>query len=115
MFDRETENVIAIGEFLESNNLKKNDSMIAEFRAFVQYLPANISGLANVQIKKDTYNFGTIDIEESDNISLKKVHTNFLPQFCEYSYDNNNNSLIIKGVAHLSKGGKPYTITITPC
>lgn len=114
MDDLEIENACIIGSFLEDNNLKKGNSMIAKFRAFVEYSPLKIHDLTNVMIKKDTFGYGEIDIEETDIISLKKVHTNFKPRLNEYYYSSCDNALTIKGIAHISKGGKPYIVTIKP-
>lgn len=114
MDNLEIENACVIGSFLEDNNLKKGNSMIAKFRAIVGYSPLKIHDLTNVMIKKDTFGYGEIDIEETDIISLDKVHTNFKPGFSEYNYNSCDNTLTIKGIANISKGGKPYIVTIKP-
>ena len=78
MADRETENAIVIGTFLEENNLKGNNLMIAKFKALVKYSPANISDVTDVMIKKDTYSYGDIEISETEIINPSKVHTGFM-------------------------------------
>lgn len=113
--DREMENARVIGTFLSDNNKFKKLGTIATFEAVIQYAPANIIDTVTVQITTTGYYYGHIEIDDTDIININIVHTGFDIQYAQYTYDGKRNTLTIEGTAHPTKGGKPYTVTITPC
>ncbi len=110
----EMSNIGAIRDFLSHNGLLRNPGCIAEVRSFIRYTPANINDISTLQIKVDTFNYGEIEILETDKIDVNIVHTGFIPRFNEYQFDEQSNTLTIKGKAHISKGGKQYIVSINP-
>ncbi len=107
------ENVQAVNDLLNECGIKTSKALV-EFNATVEYQPANISDTTKVQIKTDTYHYGDIEIIPTSIIDLNVVHTGFIANFSTYQYNSNNKELIITGIAHPSKGGKPYKVTIKP-
>jgi hypothetical protein len=54
---------------------------------------------------------GTVDLEETDRISINDFHLRFLPAFQTYRFDDAEGTLIVTGI---SKTGKPYSVVIRP-
>lgn len=100
-----------INEFLDNNSISK-DSQMAEFEAIVEYLPVSIRDVTKVRVLLDNMDYGNIEVFPTKRIDINKVHTGFSVLFCDYQLENS--TLIIKGIAHPTKGGKRYTIHITP-
>lgn len=107
-------NVQALNDLLEEYGINKNGAL-TEFYAVVVYQPKNIVDTTKIQVQTDTFNYGNIEIIPTDSIDLNVVHTGFKIDYNIYQYDAGNKELIISGKAHISKGGKPYKITIKPC
>ncbi len=101
-----------IDEFIEINCISR-ESPVADFNAIVEYVGYSISDVTRIMLKLDTYNYGDIEVFPTNRIDINKVHTGFTVRFCEYSLENQ--TLVIKGIAHPSKGGKSYAVRITPC
>lgn len=112
---KDMKNTLVIDNFLSNNRHIENNGVIAQFQATVEYSPANISDTTTVVVNTDTFNYGNIEIHETKRINLKIIHTGFTTRFNDYVHDKENNTLIIHGTAHSTKGGKPYTVTIIPC
>lgn len=112
MKQEEMEKVQIISSFVDVNNISKSRQVV-EFRAIVEYVELSIRDVTKVQMKLDNYYYGNIEVYETEKISMAVVHTGFSVPFCQYQLDNQ--TLIIKGKASPAKGGKPYTVRITPC
>lgn len=107
------QNVQAVKDLLNEYGIYTSRTSV-EFNATVEYQPANIADTTKVLIKTDTYNYGDIEVIPTSIIDSDIVHTGFWTNRCTYQYDSNNRELIITDVAHISKGGKPYKVTIKP-
>lgn len=112
MIQEEMEKIQIISNFVDANNISK-ERQVVEFSAIVEYVELSIRDVTKVQMKLDNYNYGNIEVYETGKISMTVVHTGFTVRYCEYQLDNQ--TLIIKGKASPAKGGKPYTVRITPC
>lgn len=112
--DREMENAGVIGTFLSNNDKIKRFGAVAIFQAVVHYTPANITDTVTVHLTTAGTTYGNIEIVDTD-IDPYALHTGFNVKFAQYTYDSRRNTLTIEGTAHPTKGGKPYTVTITPC
>lgn len=100
-----------INDFLAVNNIKK-ERQVVEFESIVEYVELSISDVTTVHMLLDNYYFGNIELYETGKIDTNCVHTGFAVPFMEYQLDNQ--TLVIKGKASPEKGGKPYTVRITP-
>lgn len=111
MTQEEIEKINAINRFLDVNGIVKF-CQIVEFRAFVDYVENSISDITKVQIKLDSFHFGDVEVYPTDRIDISVLHTGFSEPFNDYKLDNQ--TLVIKGTASPAKGGKNYTVRITP-
>lgn len=100
-----------ISHFLEINGIDHSET-IASFNAFVEYVTRDISDNTIVMMKLDNMQYGDIEIMETTSIDLKKMHTGFKVEYNDYYLSDK--TLIIKGVAHPSKGGMQFIVKITP-
>lgn len=100
-----------INDFLAANKIKKERQVI-EFLSIVEYVELSISDVTKVHMLLDNYYFGNIELYETEKIDTNCVHTGFAVPYMEYQLDNQ--TLVIKGTASQAKGGKPYTVRITP-
>ena len=100
-----------ISDFLEVNAIDKS-RQVTEFKAIVEYVEYSIQDVTKVQMKLDNFYWGDIEVFETDKIDLRVVHTGFSVRFNYYQLDNQ--TLIIRGKASPAKGGKNYTVRITP-
>ena len=97
--------------FLEVSRIEKT-SQIVIFKAVVEYVELSICDVTKVQMKLDSFYYGDIEVYPTEKIDSSIVHTGFSVPFNEYQLDNQ--TLIIKGIASPAKGGKDYTVRITP-
>lgn len=111
MKQEEMDKLQIISRFLEVNNIDKS-SQVTEFKAIVEYVEYSIQDVTKVQMKLDNYYYGNIEVYSTDRIDMNVVHTGFSVPFNEYILDNR--TLMIKGKASPAKGGKNYTVRITP-
>lgn len=111
MSQTETEKWQTVSSFLEINKISKTGS-IAQFRAIVEYEEFAIRDITKVFIKLDSYYYGDIEVYETDKIDMSILHTGFSVLYNDYHIENV--TLVIKGTANIAKGGKDYTIKITP-
>ncbi|WP_455593252.1 hypothetical protein [Bacteroides sp.] len=103
----------AIRDFWQDNGLKpKNNHVI--FNGHVSYSSKlhSPSGPANVRIALKGYNTDGQITVIGDIFDSDIIHTEFLPQFQDYSYDEQNKSLIVVG--NSPKMGGDYKVIITP-
>ena len=100
-----------IDSFLAVNGIEKLNQVI-EFMSIVEYVELSICDVTKVHMLLDNYYFGNIELYETEKIDIGKVHTGFSVPFVEYQLDNQ--TLVIKGTASPAKGGKDYTVKITP-
>ncbi|MBR4793754.1 MAG: hypothetical protein IK038_08845 [Bacteroidaceae bacterium] len=100
-----------ISDFIDNNKISK-DLQIAVFDAIVEYHPYSIRDVTKVHVKLDNMNYGDIEVYPTERIDIQKLHTGFRVPFCDYQLDDL--TLIIKGKANPAKGGKEYTVCITP-
>ena len=100
-----------ISRFLDANDVDRSEQL-TEFKAIVEYVELSIQDVTKVQMRLDNYYWGNIEVFETKKIDMGKVHTGFSVPFCDYELDNQ--TLIIKGKANPAKGGKNYTVRITP-
>lgn len=100
-----------INAFLEENGIRKT-SQVIKFKAIVEYVELAICDVTKVQMQLDNYYYGNIEVYETEKIDLDMVHTGFSVPYVTYQLSNQ--TLIIKGTANPTKGGKNYTVRITP-
>ena len=100
-----------ISSFLEVNKIER-EGTIAQFRAVVEYMELAICDVTTVQVKLDPIRFGDIDVYETSRINMGILHTGFSAPYHEYQLENL--TLVIKGTASIAKGGKDYSVRITP-
>ena len=100
-----------ISRFLDINGISRIVPIVS-FNAFVEYVTRGISDVTTVVMKLDNMQYGDIEIMETTVIDLKIMHTGFKVEYNDYYLTGK--TLIIKGVAHSSKGGMQFTVRITP-
>lgn len=112
--DKELSNQMEVQSFLEAHNLNKNNAAGIRFKAVVKYPNNSISDTTEVLIQTKSVGSGKIEVIPTDKIDLKVLHTGFEPKWQTFEFDSNTQDLIISGIATPQKGGKPYTVIITP-
>lgn len=111
MEQEEFDKLKIIEDFLESNSIRKN-SQVIEFEAIVEYVEFLIRDVTKIQMKLDNFYWGNIEIYPTDKIDMYKVHTGLSVPY--HNYELENQTLVIKGTASPEKGGKDFTVKITP-
>lgn len=100
-----------ISRFLDINGIGCSETIVS-FDAFVEYVTRDVSDITTVMMKLDNMQYGDIEIMETNVINLKIMHTGFKVEYNDYYLAGK--TLIIKGVAHPSKGGMQFAVKITP-
>lgn len=111
MEQEEFDKLKIIEDFLETNSIRKN-SQVIEFEAIVEYVEFSICDVTKIQMKLDNFYWGNIEIYPTDKIDMSKVHTGLSVPYLRYELENK--TLVIKGTASPEKGGKDFTVKITP-
>jgi len=65
-----------------------------------------------VTILFDGYEQGQINIDETDELTLADFHLQFSPDFQSYSFDTDNDTLVVEGSSQKMGGG--YMVRIHP-
>ena len=69
--------------------------------------------VANVRLVMDGIEFGNIEIDETDDITLEKYHLSFKFEFQQYRFNADNNSLTISGSSPKMKGRYEVNLKVT--
>jgi len=67
--------------------------------------------ITSVTVQRAGFQQGTISIEPTDEFDVDEFHTEFNPDFQTYTFDDDNQMLIIEGKS--TKMGGNYKVTIT--
>ena len=105
------ENSQVISRFVDANKIEV-DGTIVQFRAVVEYLELAICDVTTVQVKLDSFRYGDIEVFGTPRIDMRILHTGFSAPYNEYQLENL--TLVVKGTASIAKGGKEYSVRITP-
>lgn len=100
-----------IEDFLKYNSIRKN-SQVIEFDAIVEYVESSICDVTRIQMKLDNFYWGNIEVYPTNKIDMKKVHTGLYVPY--HKYELQNQTLVIRGTSSPEKGGKDFTVKITP-
>ncbi|MDR0238158.1 MULTISPECIES: hypothetical protein [Acinetobacter] len=107
--------VEAILKFKQLNNLNpERISTLPPFECIVSYTSkiGNPTTVASVRLVMDHMDSGNIEIDETNDIPLKKYHLSFNPHFQKYHFNSDDNSLTISGKSDKMKGR--YKVNIKP-
>lgn len=88
------DNQLAIINFKEKNNLNPDRrSTLPPFECIISYKSkiGNPITVANVRLVMDGIEFGNIEIDETDDITLEKYHLSFKFEFQQYRFNSDNN------------------------
>lgn len=112
-YNKQLDNHGALRDFWQSNELKvKNNRVI--FTAIINYYLGNIlnvSDTANVRISLHSADNGSIEIEDTEEISSEKLHTGFNCLFQQYRFNDLTGAIEITDTS--PKIGK-YKVEIIP-
>ncbi|MEI8594215.1 hypothetical protein [Photobacterium sp. Hal280] len=103
---------LAMQDFVDNLSLKRDDYGNCTFQALVEFRSKrrNVSEITTVKFIRNGYNDGNITITEEAELTSDYYHLDFSPDWQEYSFNPNDNSLLIKGSS--PKMGGKYTVAI---
>ncbi len=103
--------IMAIRDFMAGNSLTGDEVGNVRFEALVAYRSraGNSTELTQVQITRNGYNDGDIEIRECGDLKTTDYHLGFTTQYQTYSFINGN--LVING--NSPKMGGDYMVTIS--
>ncbi|MGC0119928.1 hypothetical protein [Pseudoalteromonas piscicida] len=105
---------LAIHDFIEANNIDRDEFGNCTFTAIIDYQSPAISDKATTEVKiiRNGYNDGEINLSEGGPLTVENYHLDFTIDYQVYSYNSNSKELEVTGKS--PKMGGAYKVSIYP-